>query len=194
MSRELNLLATFRRSRIVSVHGEQWNSPSWTYHRLSTESPYKYSCRVSIYSGNFEWIAVHLRYGTKLKKKIHFAKQEESIPNIASVNNATKPIDSMNQGNGSIKYVTIAPSSQKASIKSRYDWKSVQFQKYFRSKSTNSRNEKKFFNPNHSSNYSSLWNERQCVSVSAHPAIMCIQMWLVVWCVACAFMCRSDEK
>lgn len=42
---------------------------------------------------------------------------------------------SMNQGNGSMKYVTTAPTSQMASMKSKYDWKSVQAQKYFKSKS-----------------------------------------------------------
>lgn len=48
-------------------------------------------------------------------------KIQYMLPNIASVNNATNPIASMNQGNGSMKYVTIAPTSQRASMKSKYD-------------------------------------------------------------------------
>lgn len=51
------------------------------------------------------------------------------------MNSAMNPIDSMNQLYGNIKYVIIDPINQRASTKSKYDWKSVHAQKYFRSKS-----------------------------------------------------------
>lgn len=64
------------------------------------------------------------------------------LPNIASINTAKKPTDSMNQVNGSIKYVMIAPTNHTASIKSKKDWKSVHAQKYFGSKSKRSKRKK----------------------------------------------------
>jgi len=56
-------------------------------------------------------------------------------PNMASVKTATKPMDSMNQCTESIRYVMAAPTAHRTSIKSRYDWKSVQLQKYLKSRS-----------------------------------------------------------
>lgn len=57
------------------------------------------------------------------------------IPNMASINTAINPTDSMKKVNGNMKYVIIAPTNHKASIKSKYDWKSVHAQKNFGSKS-----------------------------------------------------------
>lgn len=52
-----------------------------------------------------------------------------NLPSIASTNTAKKPTVSMNHSTFSIRYVTAAPTAQKISMKSRYDWKSVQAQK-----------------------------------------------------------------
>lgn len=54
---------------------------------------------------------------------------------MASVKTATKPMASMNQCTDSMRYVMAAPTAQTTSIMSRYDWKSVQFQKYLKSRS-----------------------------------------------------------
>jgi len=56
-------------------------------------------------------------------------------PNMASVKTATKPMDSINQSTDNIRYVMAAPTAHTTSMKSRYDWKSVQFQKYLKSRS-----------------------------------------------------------
>lgn len=57
------------------------------------------------------------------------------LPSIASINTARNPIISLNHIYGNMKNVIMAPTNHTANIKSKYDWKSVHAQKYFKSKS-----------------------------------------------------------